>query len=330
MSSGACSFLICYNFPTMKYIIILFIILLLPVQAFSAQVYIVKTTDRAEGIKLLLENHPLPDLEGKKIIIKPNFNSDDPFPATTHIDTLREVIKAVKAQDPKSITIAERSGMGDTDRVLSNRGVYKLSLEEQVKVVNLDALDTDEWILMGLTDTYWKKGYLVPKIVTEADYIINIPCLKTHRFGGDFTMALKNNVGLVAKSGPTHNYMWELHTSPHQRLMIADINKNIATDLVIMDAIKGFKNKGPEKGDLIEPELMLLSDDIIAIDAVGVAILRMYGTTDKVQEGDIFDLDQIRRAAEFHLGVRFAEEIELVAANRAAEPVIEKISNILY
>jgi uncharacterized protein (DUF362 family) len=309
----------------MIYLIILILLLVFSPAAFSAQVYIVKTTNRAEGIKLLLEKFELSELKDKKVIIKPNYNSDDPFPATTHIDTLHEVVKAVKAQRPESITIAERSGMGDTEEVLRSRGVYKLAEEEEIEVVNLDALDMDAWVLRGLEDTHWERGYLIPKVVMEAGYMINLPCLKTHRFGGDFTMALKNNVGLVARSDPTYNYMWELHSSPHQRLMIAEINKDIPCDLVIMDAIKGFKNKGPESGDLIEPELMLLSDDIIAIDAVGVAILRMYGTTEKVQSGDIFDLDQINRAAELHLGVRFVEDIELIAVNPPAEEIVKSI-----
>ena len=52
-------------------------------------------------------------------------------------------------------------------------------------------------------------------------------CLKTHRFGGDFSLSLKNNVGLVEEEGleGIYNYMLELHVSPHQLEMIAEINK---------------------------------------------------------------------------------------------------------
>jgi uncharacterized protein (DUF362 family) len=112
--------------------------------------------------------------------------------------------------------------------------------------------------------------------------------------------------------------------------MIAEINKDIPCDLIIMDGIKGFSTEGPEAGKLIEPELILLSTDRVAIDAVGVAILRMYGTTSKVQKGEIFDQAQLKKAAELGIGVESAKEIELVAINPDAEPVIEKISKILY
>ncbi|KPJ64987.1 hypothetical protein AMJ44_11635 [candidate division WOR-1 bacterium DG_54_3] len=293
------------------------------------KVYIVKTSNRVEGIQALFEKCGIPDLKDKKVIIKPNFNSDDPFPATTHIDTLKTVIQIIKTTTPESITITERSGMGDTDKVLKNRGVYTLAEKEKIEVVNLDALDDEEWARKGTTGTHWKKGYLVPKIVLDADYVINLPCLKTHRFGGDFTMSLKNNVGLVAKWHGDYNYMWELHSSLNQRLMIAEINKDIPCHLIITDGIRGFSTGGPEKGKLIEPEILLLSTDRVAMDAVGVAVLRIFGTTEKVSQGKIFDQEQIKRAAELGIGVKSPEEIELVAVNPEAKSIIEKIEKIL-
>jgi uncharacterized protein (DUF362 family) len=297
--------------------------------AFSAKVYIIKTTDRAAGIQALLKKTDLSRLCEKKIIIKPNYNSDDPFPATTHIDTLKTVIRALKKVTPESITITERSGMGETGNVLDNRGVYALAKREKIKVVNLDALDDKAWTRKGTEETHWKNGFLVPNIVLNADYIINLPCLKTHRFGGDFTMALKNNVGIVAKWHGKRNYMWELHSSPHQRLMIAEINKYLPDQIIIMDGIKGFSRGGPASGTLINPGIMLFSTDPVAIDAVGVAVLRLYDTTEAVKKGKIFEQEQLRRAAELGIGSRSPEEIELVAVNADAEPLIEKIEGKL-
>jgi len=319
----------------MRFLTTLIILFLVSLSVFSVEepakvkVYIVKTSNRVEGIQALFEKCGIPDLKDKKVIIKPNFNSDDPFPATTHIDTLKTVIQIIKTTTPESITITERSGMGDTDKVLKNRGVYTLAEKEKIEVVNLDALDDEEWARKGTTGTHWKKGYLVPKIVLDADYVINLPCLKTHRFGGDFTMSLKNNVGLVAKWHGDYNYMWELHSSLNQRLMIAEINKDIPCHLIITDGIRGFSTGGPEKGKLIEPEILLLSTDRVAMDAVGVAVLRIFGTTEKVSQGKIFDQEQIKRAAELGIGVKSPEEIELVAVNPEAKSIIEKIEKIL-
>lgn len=82
-------------------------------------------------------------------------------------------------------------------------------------------------------------------------------------------------MGLVSKKvpGTIYDYIWEQHGSPFQRLMIAKINKHYRADLIVMDGIKAFISGGPEKGELIEPNLLLASEDRVAIDAVGVAIL---------------------------------------------------------
>ena len=294
-----------------------------------SKVYIIKTADRIEGIKTLFNEFKIPDLKGKKIVIKPNFNSDDDFPATTHPTTLKTVIELLKAQAPASITIIERSGMGDTQKVLKNRGVESLAKEESVKLIHLDKLEKSAWVKKGEKGSHWLRGYLVPQVLLEADYVVNIPCLKTHRFGGDFTLSLKNNVGCVAKWDGAYNYMWELHASRSQRLMIAEINQSIPCDLIIMDGIKAFTDMGPDKGKLIEPGVMLAATDRIAIDAAGVAVLRIYGTTKKVMQGKIFEQEQIKRAAELGIGVKSPAEIEIIPINTETKSLAEKIQKTL-
>ena len=66
--------------------------------------------------------------------------------------------------------------------------------------------------------------------------------------------------------GGLYNYMWELHGSPNQRLMIAEINKFYNVDLIVMDAMKAFINQGPERGETVESNLILASKDRVAID----------------------------------------------------------------
>jgi uncharacterized protein (DUF362 family) len=143
-------------------------------------------------------------------------------------------------------------------------------------------------------------------------------------------MSLKNSVGLVAKRLPrgVYNYMWELHGSPYQRLMIAEINKFYKVDLVIMDATKAFVSGGPEKGKMVEPNLLLASRDRVAIDAVGVAILRKYGAS-SIMKKPIFELDQIRRAAELGVGVKSASTIKLSPCDNKSQEAAEKIERIL-
>jgi uncharacterized protein (DUF362 family) len=49
-----------------------------------------KTSDRTAGIKRLINKIISPaDFRGKRIALKANYNSDDDFPASTHLDVGR-------------------------------------------------------------------------------------------------------------------------------------------------------------------------------------------------------------------------------------------------
>jgi uncharacterized protein (DUF362 family) len=293
----------------------------------QSTVYVVQTTDRGAGVRGLLDQFDLGTISGKRVALKANYNSDDPFPASTHIDTLSAIVDTVDGAGAGSITLPERSGMGGTRNVLENLGVIDMAQEKEVEIVVLDELSAGDYVHIQPEDSHWKRGFLMARSFSQADAIIQTCCLKTHRFGGQFTMALKNSVGMVAKFDPDdgYNYMNELHMSTSQREKIAEINTAYDPLVVIMDAIQGFSDGGPDTGTLIEPGIMAASTDRIALDAVGVAILRMYGTTRAVRSGPIFDQDQIRRAAELGLGARGSEDVEVVAVNDGAEDICGKI-----
>ncbi len=291
-----------------------------------SQVFIIKTDDRSGGVHELLKLFPMKKLSGKLAAVKANYNSADPFPASTHIDTLSSIVSGLQ-DNGTNVVLAERSGMGITRDVLYDMGVTSLSQKLGFDAVVLDSLKGTDWHKENPPGSHWKRGFLFPKLFKEADAIVTTCCLKTHRFGGQFTMSLKNSVGMVAKQDPSdrYNYMYELHGSPHQRLMIAEINAAYRPDIVIMDAIKGFTTGGPEAGTVIEPGVMLASTDRVAMDAVGVSILRMYGTTPEVSAGPIFKQEQIARAVELGLGAKGPDMIEVVPVNEEAKEMCSLI-----
>jgi uncharacterized protein (DUF362 family) len=142
---------------------------------------------------------------------------------------------------------------------------------------------------------------------------------------------MKNSVGMVAKKVPggMYDYMWELHGSPYQRAMIAEINANYNLDFAIMDGIKAFVTGGPEKGKVVDPGLLLASRDRVALDAVGVAILKLYGAKSKVSDADVFEQDQLKRAAELGFGAKSPEEIQLTPLNDDAKEIADRIESVL-
>jgi uncharacterized protein (DUF362 family) len=293
-----------------------------------SKVFVIKTDDREIGVRELLKRFVVDHLSGKRVAIKANFNSADPFPASTHLDTLAAIVGALK-DSGSSVLLAERSGMGITRDVLYEMGVMSLSRKLGFDVVVLDQLR--KWHKESPVGSHWKRGYLFPDVFKQADAVVTTCCLKTHRFGGHFTMSLKNSVGMVAKHDPgdRYNYMYELHGSPYQRLMIAEINAAYLPLFVIMDGIKGFSRGGPEAGTLIEPGLMLASSDRVALDAAGVAVLRVYGTTPEVSTGPVFQQEQLARAAELGLGVKGPDDMDVIPMNDGARDMCARIEGEL-
>lgn len=297
----------------------------------NGKVFITKSFDRNTCIRRLLGHFDLSQYTGKHVALKANFNSADPFPASTHLDTLQAIIKVLKEADPDDITLGERSGMGDTRVVLEEIGVMALSERLDFNVVILDELTKTGWIKIKRTNTHWLNGFYLAKLFVQADKVVQTCCVKAHRFGGHFTMSLKNSVGMVAKRlpGSIYDYMWELHGSPYQRQLIAEINRYYAPDIVIMDGIKAFTDGGPEQGHEVEPGLIMASNDRVALDAVGNALLRSYGSTSHIMNGRIFELDQLRRAVELGIGIVNASQIKLIPVGEECIYACNQITDIL-
>ena len=293
----------------------------------NSEIFIAGASDRIIGVQRVLKDFDMSVFSDSEIALKANYNSADPPPASTHIDVLDALCSAILAEKPKKLTLAERSGMGNTRGVLEIRGVIALAQDRGFSTVVLDELERTGWREIQAPGLHWSRGFFIASVVAHADRVIQTCCLKTHRFGGHFTMSLKNSVGLIAKRVPKVNYdfMGELHSSPHQRLMIAEINKFYRTDLIVMDATEGFATGGPDTGKLIHPEVIIAGTDRVAIDAVGVALLRSYGTMRDVMEGRIFEQEQIARAAQLGVGVASAEDIRLFPLDKTAESVAGRI-----
>jgi uncharacterized protein (DUF362 family) len=297
----------------------------------TARVAFVKTTNRAAGVNRAIDLLGTISFNGKDLFIKPNFNSADTPPGSTHIDTLAALIDKLRKMGSGRLTIGDRSGMGRTREVMEAKEVFRLAKDAKVETIVFDDLAANEWLPIKKTNTHWQRGFALPQPVLRAGGIVQTCCLKTHRFGGHFTLSLKNSVGLAAKRVPddSYNYMTELHSSPHQRRMIAEINAAYQPALIVLDGVDAFVNGGPDSGKQVSAQVILAGTDRIAIDAVGVALLRYYGTTPEVSRGRIFEQEQIARAVELGLGISGPDQIELVTNDPDSADYAKKIRALL-
>jgi uncharacterized protein (DUF362 family) len=294
-------------------------------------VALVATEDRAGGVRRALDLLGVNPIEGRRVFLKPNFNSADRAPGSTHPEVLRALDGWCRQSGVESITIGDRSGMGDTRRVMEDLGVMELAGRLGWETVVFDELGPEEWIPHPAAGTHWARGFALARPALEAEAMLMAGCLKTHRYGGHFTLSLKNSVGLAASRipGEGYAYMSELHASPDQRTMIAELNAAFTPALVVLDGVEAFVSGGPDTGQRVASNVVLVGHDRVALDAAGVAVLRLHGTTAEVSQGPVFGQTQIARAAELGIGIGSPEEIRFITDDRESAEYARRLEPIL-
>jgi uncharacterized protein (DUF362 family) len=288
----------------------------------------VKTEDRRHGVRASLSTLGVNPVKGKDVLIKPNFNTADPTPGSTHNDTLTALVEALWEMGAKSMSLGERS-LRPNREVMEQKGVLPLMEKLNVKIIDFDQLDSNDWVLCKPKESHWADGFRVARPILESECLVSTCCLKTHRPLGVFTMALKLAVGVVPTTRHGFNYMRELHGSPNGRKMIAEINQPFKPALIVLDGIDAFVDGGPGKGTLAKGNIFFASTDRVAIDAVGVATLKYLGSNENIMKPKIFEQEQIARAVELGLGASSPKQIQLLAADDKTQQYRSKIDGIL-
>ena len=291
----------------------------------KSKVSLIKTSDRATGIQRAIDILGINPVKGQDILLKPNFNTADPFPGSTHNDTLINLILHLKKMGSKSITIGERSGPPDTSNVIKEKGLDEICKKHNVTLINFEDLSPDSWVKLTPEQSHWRNGFYVAKPILDSKCIVTTCCLKTHGYGGVFTLSLKLSVGITHKKNMT-----ELHKSPlSMRKMISEINQAYSPSLILLDGIEAFVDGGPMTGTKKRADVILAGTDRIAIDAVGLAILKELGSNKSIMGKKIFEQEQIARAVELGLGVSRPSEIELVTGDDKSRQYADKLIGIL-
>jgi uncharacterized protein (DUF362 family) len=293
-----------------------------------SRVSLVKTEDRKRGVRTSLRTLQINPVNGKDVLIKPNFNTADITPGSTHHDTLVALVEEIWEMGAKTIRLGERS-YPPTREVMEKKGILPILDKLNVEVIDFDDLDKKDWVLFEPKKSHWTNGFRIARPVLEAECLISTCCLKTHQFGGVFTLSLKLHVGVVPTFRHGYEYMRELHGSPYQRKMIAEINEPFKPDLIVLDGIDTFVDGGPMTGKPAKGEIFLAATDRVAIDAVGVAVLKYLGSNETIMKRKIFEQEQIARAAELGLGAASPSEIEVIPADKNSQEYRDRIVEIL-
>jgi uncharacterized protein (DUF362 family) len=286
-------------------------------------VALIRTSDRGDGVRRAMALLGPKGIAGRSVNLKPNFNTADPAPAGTHNDTLAQLVTELKERDAREVVVAE-SSFPPTKNVMEAKGIFDLASDMGFGIVNYDEIPDNEWIHFSPEGTHWPEGFHLPRHVVESEYNVSTCCLKTHGSGGVFTMSLKLSVGLTPK--PIRRGM---HRSPDMRRMIAELNQGYVPRLIVMDGVEAFTDGGPSRGTLAQANVMIAGTDRVAVDAVGLAVLKDLGSNDAIMGTPIFRQEQIARAVEVGLGVAGPEDIRLVSDDEAGSAYAGTLEGIL-
>jgi len=290
----------------------------------ASTVAVVRTSSRRDGVTRVMALSNPTGMAGKRVVVKPNFNSGDPGPAGTHDDTLTQLVAELKARDARDVTVGESSGPRGTTAVLEQKGTLDLARDHGFGVVDFDGLPDAGWVHFSPPGTHWPEGFHLPRMVTDADYLVSTCCLKTHGSGGVFTMSLKLAVGLTPRA-----IRRPMHRSPDMRRMIAELNQGYRPDFIVMDGLEVFTDGGPSRGTLKQANVFVAGTDRVAVDAVGLAILKDLGSNDAIMGTPIFAQEQMARAVQVGLGARGPEDVELVSDDDDGRAYATRLKGIL-
>jgi uncharacterized protein (DUF362 family) len=82
-------------------------------------------------------------------------------------------------------------------------------------------------------------------------------------------------------------------------------------------------------GKLVKAGVVIAGTDRVAIDAVGLAVLKHHGSNNAIMSKKIFDQDQMARAVELGIGIKSPSQIEIVTADAESGEYAGKLRAIL-
>jgi uncharacterized protein (DUF362 family) len=293
------------------------------------RVALVKARDRVSGIneavRLLGGLKWLVDGVDGEIVIKPNCNTDDPYPRDTHLETVRALAGSLIAAgaDPSQIVVGDMSGRF---RGLPTRATMRsLGIEAMAEEMGLGLayFEEEDWVRVHPPQAkHWPEGITIPRRVYEAERLVFTPILRSHSTA-TFTCAMKLGVGLVDAKAREWLHNGERHVEKLQ-----EINTAYSVDFVVSDAMKVNTGYGTDPGDEVSPGVIIASGSMFANDAVAVALMRRYGTV-RVSDKPVWMHSQFREAERLGLWRPGLERIVLEASNLAGDPSFDELIDTL-
>ena len=226
------------------------------------------STEVMSAVRQLLDGVLLPPQFDALILIKPNLNNDLSALTgnATDLRLLVAVIEALQELGYTNIVIGDDPNIG-----IYRKGIdvfKRLAVTALAQLYDVHLVDLNHQ--PSTTVEFTTGPVRVAKICLEADFMINLPKLKTHAEAG-MSLAVKNLMGCVV--GKDKRLM---HADLAANLV--DLNEVIKPDLHIADALVAMEGNGPGDGWPRRTDTLLAGTDAFRLDLIAA---RLFGLVRK-------------------------------------------------
>jgi len=212
-----------------------------------------------------------PDIRGRRVVIKPNM-ADVSAARPIHTDPrlIEALILHLGGFGPGEIVLAEGASHNrDSEDLFRRSGYEALAKRRGIRLVDLNYDDVTPVKCVNPRATLLKEMFL-PRTITEADIIISVPKMKTHKLAG-ITLSLKNMFGIL----PGMAYGWPKNTLHWNGipLSICEVNGTVKTHYSVVDGVVGMEGHGPIMGTARKVGVLIMGDNALGVDATGARVM---------------------------------------------------------
>ena len=204
---------------------------------------------------------------GEKIVLKPNLlvGVAPEKGVTTHPAILKAVGKILQ-EAGVSVYYGDSPSFGGMEGNLKRAGLKQVGDE-----MGFIMADFDKGREVSFKEGLLVKKFIVANGVLDADGLVSLPKFKTQGFTR-LTGAVKNQFGCVPGMLKSQ-YHVKLPDPYDFGTMLVDLNSFIKPRFYIIDGIIAMEGNGPRSGKLKSLNVILMSDDPVAIDATACRII---------------------------------------------------------
>ncbi|MEE9307891.1 MAG: DUF362 domain-containing protein [Spirochaetia bacterium] len=233
--------------------------------------------------------------KGERILLKPNLLAADPPEkcTTTHPAVFGAVCRIFKETGAR-VSYGDSPGRGSSASVATQAGLHDVAVEEGIPLDDFQTV-----VEVSHKEGRQNKKFSLAKAVVDANGVISLPKLKSHALE-KITGGVKNQFGCVPGFLKAEFHAKLTNAFEFGRMLV-DLTNLVRPRLYILDAVYAMEGNGPRSGNPRKMNLLMLSDDPVAIDATACRLIDV----------DPELIPTIVYGQEFGCGTYLEEEIQL-------------------